>query len=322
MSKLLLPEDLDHVELWQNPYDLRTVVKTVMAAQNWLLDRMPADQKLALVFGERHNSPSQKIMQTAIVQRMHEQALNNSGLGFAVGVEGPTNTRANSAGYLRKISAEPVHAHLFTLPVEDIINGNDPDGKKVLTMQNIFNKAEDLQQIGQIFSDLIVAKGISYAHTDIAWEHRDKHLFIDQKDPAAWNLVERFKPHLLGTDIARHGRNCENGMMLSNQAMAENGIAHMKRTNSRLYFSGCGLTHVFGAGEQYPYSESLSAAFENRGCAVLAITPLDDLSHTSKPDDAPPTIAITGYPSADRTARRIPTPSFVAYVNKMSDFNL
>ena len=68
------------------------------------------------------------------------------------------------------------------------------------------------------------------------------------------------------------------GMLLSNHAIVENALAHLKETKHRLYVQRTGSAHVTEStncktDETFPHENGLTRLFMEQGCAVIAAIP-------------------------------------------------
>jgi hypothetical protein len=80
-----------NVDCSQNPYDLRPAVNAIMAAQNWILDRLPKGQKLIIIMGEYHRRFLHTHLREAVLRALDQQKECDPKRSFAYGVELPSN---------------------------------------------------------------------------------------------------------------------------------------------------------------------------------------------------------------------------------------
>ena len=81
------------VNVGAKPRDLRPIVQAIMEAENWILERMPADQKLAVFLVEEHSFTTHIALHQAVIaahlQAKKHPAGQKAGRDFAYGYEAP-----------------------------------------------------------------------------------------------------------------------------------------------------------------------------------------------------------------------------------------
>lgn len=282
------------------PYDLRPAVSAIMMASNWLLEQLPEDQTLIILMGERHRSQTHTLLQKYLLKSLCNQAVKTPEKTFAFGFEGDHNyafkkqslkdTFLSFIGYERPTDQRAISAF-----IRDVAHAKE--------------KAD--------FFKFCAHEKISVRFNDIANINRSILSPIDQTDAFSLNLIRKNRPDLVGKNILRG--NTSDGIALSNLAIVEKAIEHVRETTCRIYIQQCGLSHLFGRKkhiddfldmglfkhirEEYAYADSLSARFKERGFTILPVSPNFE-SHEHIPDesevDLRQTIKIVGLEEGDR----------------------
>ena len=274
-----LPGHLQIIDNSQSPLDLRPVVAAIMEAENWILERIPPDKKIVLIAGEVHNDYMHSFLWQALLKAHALQRAQNSDLSFALGYERPKNYTFEKSAMAGEKTFSP-----------------NTQGYKVERVR----KYEDLR-------DLAAKENISMSSNDISVIPKPRLVkykifgktvlnetvimsYINQDDPFSKSIVEKYRPDLLGKEVLRSSpvpRILDpkkefferDGIELSNCAIVVNAIAHMQETNVRIYIQQCGQYHATGfrtAGSK-AYAKSLSRKFQEAGCHVLPILPVENL---------------------------------------------
>jgi len=244
-----------HVSL-HDSFNLRPAIETIMAAENWILDRIPEDQKLVILFGEFHEKFLHHIIQQGVLVSHIQQRKRHPNLSFSFGVELP-------------------HDEYAKVTIEE-----DPDGTLAWAgLKNHFQKALNATHYAMAgVHDYCLQQGISVGFNDIAMVEKDGQLYIDETHPDARAIVEQaisgslaIKRPIPRISDSNHEDNGV-GLHLSNISMAQKIMSHLERTGSRIYLQSCGASHVFGSASSGAfYQRSLSALLVAQGVQVLPV---------------------------------------------------
>ncbi len=281
------------VDCREKPYDLRPALNAIMAAENWILERIPPEQKLVIVIGENHIAQSHALLQSTLLKQHSQKMRAKNAPKFAYGMEYPSNFLQEYNKYTQAFGY-PTDIERFHK--ESNLNGSMDHLKAMLN----FIKMESAKNILELclkekiptgFNDIAIAR--SYFNYGIMDP-------IDQTDSLTKNLVQEHYPHLAGKNI---GRVEDPGINLRNLAMVENAMAHMEQTDSKVYIQHCGAHHIAGFDRiEETYTYSLTKLFQERGVAVLPVFLEFAATKEVLPDAAaesiPQSVRITGMDSA------------------------
>lgn len=233
------------VDCSERPYDLRPALQAITSAENWFLERIPAEQTLVVLIGEDHPYQSHTFLQTALLKDHARKLQEKEFPAFAFGIEVPNNILQNH-NERTEPSSDPhsPERHL------DAIFGE----QSIAPSTKMFLQTCSEQSISVNFND-IATKDLRYSHS-----------VIDQTDQSARAIVRKYYSDLKGKAVPREFCNDgqEFGIKLSNLAIVENAINHMQRPDAkgtRIYIQNCGALHVTG----------LTDLFQKRGFAVLPV---------------------------------------------------
>lgn len=267
----------------EEPFNIRPILDAIMNAQNWILDRLPADQKLVILLPEDHDTHIQMLLQQAIIRMLADQRDKDPKRSYAFGYE----TAHNKFFKNRKS---------YTV-------ADDQRTIDLLTRVTLADHEEALIPLKALFTtcrDTKTSLGLNDVATKRPAEGSKRLVDIDQSNPLTRDLIEKHAPQYLGIDIPRAtqfwdaGVPLAEGMRLSNLMMVENALRHVERTNSRIYVQHAGIAHVMGFkkklfdyGESYKYDDSLAALFQARGFSVLpVICTYQSFKHNFPPQSA------------------------------------
>ena len=248
-----LPKHLHVVDFRARPLDLRPVVAAIMEAENWILERIPPDQKIVLLAGELHSNLTHSFLWQALIEAHATQQKEKPDRTFALGYEMPHDFFFKN-GVEDKVREKNLLRALMDTPVTE-------------TIESIFKMCAH-HGVSCSFND------ISHYPEFSSWPSRSN--VVDQGDPFTKSIVEKYRPDLLGSRIFRsttlENFSSSDGMELSNRAIVDNAIAHIERTNARLYIQQCGRAHAVGSSEhECNFQTSLMARFEEAGFHVLPL---------------------------------------------------
>lgn len=297
-----------------NPKDLRLPAYAIMAAVNWLLDRLPSSTPIVILVGEHHEITTENQAPLAILSAFKKAGLKEK---FAIGFEKPHTERykiqdrenlereADAYKAFRQSDLfEPIdfsnyeknHLHYANkqmffeknLVKENISIEADPDGQKMLKL--CFKHIAMYGAMNPVLK-FCYQHNVSVSFNDIAsdqdyldcGENEASKLFsiVDQSDGLSREMIQRYAPHLINETIYRSSEAPEMdmiaGIMLSNRTMVHNAMAHIKRSQAKIYIQHCGLAHVAGDAHflkgvtvNLPYKESLHRYFTQAGCCVIS----------------------------------------------------
>lgn len=247
-------------------YDLRPAVRAIMGAENWILKRLPAHQKLVVILGEFHENYMHALLQKAVLEAHDKQARHYASRQFAFGIE----MRHNYPELIREhmgLDRDPTMAETLSAIIRRNIENNTR-----WEMSSLLRTCLNLNlSVG--FNDVA-----HYGPVESAGKPRWAE--INQEEPFTRDLILRHAPGKLNIPAFRYvdenyRGSDRSGLALSNICMAERSIAHMEETGARIYVHVAGMAHALGntKGGFHPYEESLSAQFLKRGCAVLPVLP-------------------------------------------------
>ena len=233
-----------HLDCQENPYDLRPMVRRIMEAESFILDRLPRDVPLVIIIGEHHESQGHALLQKAVLIA-HAALRGKSEAGnFAFGYEAAHD-------YAHKFSGSPIA---------------DPHGSQAINLRRRFH-AGSARKAHQDLLDYCVDAKISVSFNDVSCDHGR----IDYRDPLSRAIVKEYNPTLLQKTPPERGADYR-GLAISNLCMAEKAMHHIERTQARVYIQQCGQSHVFGdINERYRFEESLSIRFLERGAEILPV---------------------------------------------------
>ena len=248
-----------HLDCQENPYDLRPMVRQIMEAENWLLDRLPPDRPLVIIMGEHHDSQGHKLLQKAVLMA-HEEMSGQSKAGkFAFGYE-------NYHDYVHRFTGKRI---------------DDPNGCEAVKTHRTYFMG-DIHKAKQDLLDYCVDKNISVGFNDVSCTGQK----IDYTDPFTREIVSKHYPELLKKTPPDRSSN-RRGHAISNLCIVEKALEHMQRTQARVYIQQCGQAHVFGCKELgYPIEESLSKRFKERGAEILPVICNYEIAEEYIPDEA------------------------------------
>lgn len=233
-----------HLDCQENPYDLRPMVRRIMEAESFVLDRLPSDVPLVIIIGEHHESQGHALLQKAVLMA-HAALRGKSEAGnFAFGYEAAHD-------YAFKYSGETPH---------------DPNGCMAIDLRRRFHSGL-ARAAHQDLLDYCVDARISVSFNDVAVDHGK----INYRDPFSRSIVKDYNPALLHKTPPDRAEDYR-GLAISNLCMVEKAIRHIERTQARVYIQQCGQSHVFGdVGEQHTLQDSLSIRFLESGFEILPV---------------------------------------------------
>ena len=235
------------VDVEDNRLDLRPIVRAIMTAENWILDRIPEDQKLVVILGENHSLMWHTALQQAVISAHLAAAERREGRNFAFGYELP-------------------HNGVVIATSDDNLKWTDEGNK------NLFR--------------FCVEQGVNLQFNDASHYQDEYDLVFDQQDAFTRDIIAKHAPKSLDKKFYRQAENhsFSAGLRLSNMVIAAKASEHMERTGARVYLQDCGLSHALGNRDiKHPYDDSLAAFFKRAGFAVLTVFPSID----HDPDDIP-----------------------------------
>ena len=233
-----------HLDCQENPYDLRPMVRRIMEAESSILDRLPPDRQLVIIMGEHHGAQGHMLLQKAVFMA-HEKLRGESDAGnFAVGAE-------YSHDYIARYTGKEI---------------DDPHGHEAIEVRRHYYMGCAYAAHKDVL-DYCVDKKISVSFNDAACRNE----IIDYNEPFTREIVRRYSPGMLERGPVNRGGD-PRGIAISNLCMVEKSIEHINRTQARVYLHTCGQAHVLGASDtNYPFEESLSARFLERGFEILPV---------------------------------------------------
>ena len=249
-SSALQDTDKPHqvtIDVEDNRLDLRPIVQAIMAAENWILDRIPEDQKLVVILGEDHSLMWHTALQQAVISAHLAAAERRKGRNFAFGYELPHNNAVSAASDDNPDWADEGNKNLFRFCLE---------------------------------------QGVNLQFNDVSHYQDGYDLVFDQQDAFTRDIIAKHAPESLDQKLYRltANHNYSAGLKLSNIAMVAKAGEHMQRTDARIYLQDCGYSHALGDYDfKHSYDDSLAAFFKRAGFAVLTVFPSID----HYPDDIP-----------------------------------
>jgi hypothetical protein len=217
------------------PYDLRPVVEAVIAAENWLLARLPPDQKIVFLLNEAHTDEMSVLSQMAILNAHYVQKRKNPVMNFGYGFEAP---------HVFKVKDGVPHLK------DAIIEGAEMTEEVIRFTRR--------KKISMRFNDASL----------IVLPHFFKVPCLDPADKLTQGLMIKragFASPLFTAGDA-------DGMAIRNDAIVHNAIKHMERIGARIYLQQCGTAYSFGA-KNNAYEDSLFVKFKEKGFAVVPVFP-------------------------------------------------
>lgn len=294
------------VDCFLNPWDLRPAINAIMEAQNWILDRLPPHKPLVILIGERHDHQTHALLQQAVLENLYLQNLRWRKRTFAFGFEAAHNFVSSSLGTVE----------------------TDFHGQAIITGFNAI--AEKQEELVSHYADTFkfcLRNNISVQFNDIASKRNDDVSIIDQTDAFSRKIIEKYAPNLLSKEILRShpSSNLTDGVMLSNHAIVENAIAHMRSTRAKIYVQHAGTGHIAGyTPVDVRYNDSLCMRFMEQGFAVLPIIPRYEIDKNYIPEDANQILkhSIRIENMAQSSVHKIDYESVKRLVNRNSSLNL
>jgi len=249
-----------------DPWNIRPVINIIMAAENWLLERLLPDQKLVIVFGQAHGFHTHGLATLALLAAHQDQIATNPDRRFAFGDE-------RSHDFAKKTTG---------------IDIPDPHCELAMSLFNDIEMPMSSYETTRAIFGFCLDNHISVGFNDVATIQNKVIGTIDQKNAFTREIVKKYDPALLGKKIIRGlpfvGVPKE-AMAISNMCMVERSLSHMERAKSRIYIQSCGLSHVFGMQtEEHDYAESLCGLYAARGVKVIPVVPLYDMVAEYFPD--------------------------------------
>lgn len=235
------------------PRDLRPIVQEIMAAENWLLDRLLPGQKLVILLSETHTKTFHVALQQAVIGAHINALQKDATRNFAYGYELP----------------------------HDYLSGE----KLIRSFLSIYHGTQAEKQTKRLFR-FCLKNGVSIQFNDLS---DVDGLTLNQRDQFTRDLVEKYEPDYLGKRICRVSKyeDFSLGLKLSNLAMVERATAHMEDSDAQIYLQNCGRGHALGdEQEQHFYEDSLASAFREAGFEVLTVFPSEGQLIDDIPEEA------------------------------------
>ena len=217
------------------PYDLRPVVEAVMSAENWLLSRLPPDQKIVILLNEAHTDEMSALSQMAVLNAHAVQKRKKPLLNFGYGFEAP---------------------HVFKVK----------DG-----LPNLEGAVIESGQMNEEVIRYVSRKKISMRFNDASLVVHPNFFSVPCLDPKD-KLTRDFMMKRAGFISPFFSAVDNDGMAIRNEAIVHNAIKHMDRIGARIYLQQCGTAHSFG-WKKSPYEDGLYVKFKEKGFAVVSVFP-------------------------------------------------
>lgn len=284
---LELPAELSNVSCHKDPFNITPAANAIMAAEERILERIPSDQKLVILMGENHSYHVNKLLMGAILkEQTARQKENPQKYSFALGYEGPYNiTKLISRQTILNESERDCPAMAFAALTPD---------QKYESQDTLFK--------------ICLAEKISTRFNDIASVRIGPASLIDVDDPLTKDIIQKHRPDLAKVQVILRAPmlfspalDCDDGLALSNLAIVQNAMDHLKETNARIYIQHCGTAHMF-APKQQKKDFSLKALFEKQGAYVLPVfTHYEHTLKNTRPDrhEQKYTLKISGLDKGD-----------------------
>lgn len=244
-----------------NSFDVRPYVQEIMERINWLEERLPEDVPIVILIGENHSVSSHKVVYQAILQQLR-------GRNYSHGYE--LSRSSHQYGAIEQRWTDYADLLNFT-------------GHAQLALTSVYRECLNQENFGHpndisIYPDPIFSD----------------QAFIDENDIQSLLLIMRYfpnseRPILRGSSTAP----CADGVALSNYAIVENALAHLRSTQARLYVQNVGSAHTVETthtvldqdgnlikSETHKMDTSLSKLFSKKGCVTVTIIPYTNDENT------------------------------------------
>lgn len=246
------------------PCNLRPALDAIMEAENWILERMPEDRRLVIVFGEGHSYQTHQFLQQALLLRHKEQAQANPERSFAYGYEFEKK-------FWKRCPRDSQIQTAFEILGQTLGLEQNQDHPEVYL--NVFQKLEDTHDLKSAKSLIAFCQkeGISVSFNDATSKTNleSMHIIMDLEDEQVRRIVASHDNINNRGEIYAIG---QRGMYVRNIAIAENAMEHIAQTNAKIYIQHCGQGHAHGAPDKgLPYEQSLCAQFRKQDVEVLSV---------------------------------------------------
>ncbi len=251
------------VDCTDAPYDLRPALDAIMEAENWILERMPEDRKLVIVFGEGHSYQTHQFLQQALLLRHKEQAQEKPERSFAYGYE------FEKKFWKRCPRNSQIQKEFETLEQILGLRQNQDHPEVYLSVFQKLGDTHDLKSAKPLIA-FCQTEGISVSFNDATSKINLESMrtIMDLEDEQVRRIVASHE-NIHHGEIYATGKD---GMFVRNIAIAENAMEHIAQTNAKIYIQHCGQDHVHGRPDKgLPYEQSLCAQFRKQDVEVLSV---------------------------------------------------
>lgn len=236
------------------------------------------DQSAALfvVLGETHHQAAQLLMQMQLLRLLRQR-----GYRLAVGLETPYNLSAGILHYLgAKARDYPPLAEL-TEQAQKFDHGH----RGHLFLASQFSIADHASLTKKLQKQVFLRDRLVVAFNDAAMMDYGQSDHLDMKDPVTRRVIAANATLFDGAQS--YNALTRAGIHLRNRVMHHQAVSHAASVKPDIYVQLCGNSHVLGLRDRTatrPYTESLTAIFEQSGQAVLGVPVFE---RDFKPDDLP-----------------------------------
>lgn len=265
----------------QDPLDIRQALEGILSTKNWILERLPEDKPLIIIFAEYHDKPSNIALQQAFIEQASEQS------SIAVGFERPPSE-------LKKAIARERLTRKFEDTFPSIYN-ND-----FLTTGNRNDRLSQRLAKAHIYAPISTGALLN--------------MCFEKKLPISFNDLEKTKRFLVPSNgsyflstFSRKNHYLMNmnsmsikekfftttrspiGMSLRNQAIAYNAINHLQQTEAKVYIQRIGMAHIDNSN-----AANITKQFQNSGYPTLTVCLDNDFSSREIPKPRTNSMVVRG----------------------------
>lgn len=236
-----------------DPLNIRPPFQTILNAQNWILDRLPEDKPLVIIMGEAHGYTLNALLEQAVIRGLHQQQSRHPERSLAVSIECPSNF------------SEIKH---YSTPKDD--QSRRQDNVESFKRDGFFIAGYDgCKEILEFCEEANIPTGFH----DITMTSEKRIIAASSESRRAINSYHiNITGQIVDTESRDH-------MAVRNLVGVENSISLMRTTGAKTLVVIAGAAHVVGY-KNFPYKESLTALFLEKGFAVLPVNMVwDEVSH-------------------------------------------
>ncbi len=232
------------IDCSRDPFNIRPAYQAIMHTQNWILDRLPADKKLVIIMGESHNLTLNALLLQASIRELHKQQKANPDRSVAVSIELPSNFSEMKRGVKPSDDQSRMRANVDSFQRDGFfIWGYDGHSACL---------------------EFCMRANIPISFHDVTMTPR---IEIIAASPESERVINSYPVNVTGQRVNSKSRD---HMAVRNMVCVEHVVAQTEASGARIVVVSAGAAHI-GGYNKFPYKESLTALFMNRGFSVLPV---------------------------------------------------